>query len=1802
MAKVIDIRDSESDSLFAVLVNVNNKYVAYGNNDRSKTFARWFNNQEINIEDLDSILPAHLFTSKPRNITSAQSEYSNFLPTSITDSQDKKVLIIESKTLPDDDFSSSVYDEFEEDGDEIDMWPVTDALIASIDVAYKQHLINYKVKAFILDKDISSLLLHVKGVRAVWDPDAKPGGGWRCPPTAGDTAGQFTNRFGRGCTLGATRRIGRGLISAAGDDLQKLGKLGQTLESAGERRQQGKLQKYGRRYARRTANADKTRTQVVASRIAESLESGASKLRDISEKPAGQSRRQARRIREATEQIEATEKQRRRGRRIRSAELRETPKTDTTKLRRGRRTTARKVRGATPDTPPAVDRAEKRRIPKSRRRLAREMVRDIEDRSPKQPKPKKERKIKGRKPRSTERLRDRAARRLGERAAQVLDEQYVEPSAPKPVEVPSAETPETPSAPKKRRFRFVRPKKDSDRSRRRRVALSKTNRSGLFFPTKKQTAKQKGELLPDWDTLSDDQKASVKSEAITALNELENGWRKRLGKKKKDELNEDEILDFLAELEKTDGQRAGILKTYLHNFLVLSDIEENDDFSKFNDIKPSLRKRILEAAGISAPSSTDDDSQQKPTPKPPSAPKTPKAPPAPPAPPAPEAPTPSDTPDSTPAPAGYAVNDFFSSDALDNLGLEIGEVVGYDPTSNYFQTTDSEFDDQVNLDPEFQILNETVGADFYDADKLAKINGVKLKNGDVKLVAYTDKGINVYVIEYDGADGNKKIARVYDVFDPENVTERLAMRFVPDVPNDESGVAIRELGKDNDLPHFYVELVDKPSSSGIQRVRQIPGPDDEQDTSAPETSIPTPSTTTASLDLNDRATPLLFVNKDSWSDGGYDVDSVVMEKFDSDEWQQLEDKFEDVKDATGGWEDITDDVLNAKEQPYLAPAGDNDDPVSILNVRNKSNADAGGVDQVTLWEYEYGPKDNRKIGKTMQVVQGGEIVGMRIVADTSEDDPTVNWVTFKSNAPVDSSQQTPPASQPSGKTPKAPPAPPAPPAPSAESAETTATTPNANRGGKNMWRGADVTGLVAKGDPKGTVLWVDPDTGYAVDVSDQIVVDSIDIALSATAQPLPKIVSGRGPGQVKYPSVRIDGKNTSLVPGVGTGTNPAFNSWSDSAEYLVSNQLEKNVYSRPRWLDDMRGITTIGDLLDLRFPPNEPLDKNDAIKFAAGINGAVNLRSIFGFAPYYNIGDDAYTNTLSQINRLDYNTVIQSWDDNNPPKTFEEFMNKLFEDNNILLPPNWRQLVRTRDRKGFEWRGPSGQFANNAWNSSGLGSLITKINKALLSGDGPSYVEAFEDLKSLHSSMLSKRNALIKRFQTPNSGFKESEKRELVTAGELVESLEKIAGDVFAEEKVLEEVQKSARKSYKAYVEWTNSQIRKAADRKAGKSRVGGGLDPTQLTIVPDVTRTPDEITDIVDQHKSGKLFSDVSPVNPTPAITDDEKKLLIAMKDSYDSSKLPGSEKKASSGGAAQMASLFTINGYSDLPVQVTEEEAANMLAEKDDDGKPKWVVLSRYMSPSAGVTGDDMVQQWQTGERFAAGQGGTAYGWGDYFATGPGLSGYGPAGMVILLPRNTRFADYRQMTEASNAIKSIISGLEEAVGRTGMYGSHSSARTLDINDFDAVTAKIASLRSANTLDRSLSQEVKNRLNLYVDAFVDYWLQLEMSRIPNPRSDDETSFNDEIRKAQQVLMHANASTIAVFGGYDAMTSYDDWSKVTDEQFTNGITSINMGSNGDIVVILNRTGAATIPGVRSHQDITNFLARIADENGNRVWK
>ena len=631
---IIEIRDTDTGNLFALLLNVNDNYVCHGNTPRSQTFASWFNSQNFPQDGIDDALPVHLVAVKPKNIRQRRNIYESFIPSGILSSLHDQTTYEKKSDIEPEVFE--LFEENEDDGDDIHSWPATDALIASIDVQYKQLLIDYKVKAFVLDKQISSLVLHAKGVRAIWNPEpSMPGGGfWRCPDDT-PAAGQFTNRFGRGCTFGATRRIGRGLIAAAANDMPKLQTIGERLEATGEARQTAKLEKYGRRAARRMASSATTRRGMAAEALANRLDRAAEKARGYAKESPSDRRKKRRldKLNEQTSEVLEAMKQ--------NASEPDAAKREKTKRRLDRRAkklidemqdgsdgkkkSKRKKVGKEPKTTPAVEKAENRRKPKRKKIKLQEVVDalpDGEDATTKTPKEKKKRTVRGRKPRSTESLRERAGRRLSRQAAEILGEEDKTPApAPKPAPEPEAKEPGV----KKRRFILRKPKKASTRDRRRRVISSDT-RTGKFYAQKKQTAKQIGQLLPDWDSLSDDQKDAVRSATIEALDELEAGWRKRLGKKKKAQLTEDEIIDFLDELEKVDPQRRGILNTYLHNFMVMSGIEESNDYSTFNDIKPSLRKKILEKAGI-----TEDDSAAAPAPRPKPQ-KTPAAP-TPPAPP-----------------------------------------------------------------------------------------------------------------------------------------------------------------------------------------------------------------------------------------------------------------------------------------------------------------------------------------------------------------------------------------------------------------------------------------------------------------------------------------------------------------------------------------------------------------------------------------------------------------------------------------------------------------------------------------------------------------------------------------------------------------------------------------------------------------------------------------------------------------------------------------------------------------------------------------------------------------------------------------------------------------------------------------------------------------------------------------------------------------------------------------------------------------------------------------------------------------
>ena len=269
MRNISIVKDKTDGTPFAVIViDKAKKISAFGSKGQGETWADWVNSSEMSFDEAVSSLDLSLIAEKPLRASSVNTEeLAKFMrPEEVLDLQSelsKKSLleIIETKS------AEPIQDDYEEDLPDftpVSEWPITDAGIASIDVLYKQNAVDYKAKAFIAEKNISSLMYEVKGYRAIWDPNISS---WRCPE---DTlnGGQFTNRMGRGCTTGMVRRLGQFLMSiddrntlqpklpGIDDPRTALYRAGKLIDSRAEASREKFVDKTKNRAARRVQRAN----------------------------------------------------------------------------------------------------------------------------------------------------------------------------------------------------------------------------------------------------------------------------------------------------------------------------------------------------------------------------------------------------------------------------------------------------------------------------------------------------------------------------------------------------------------------------------------------------------------------------------------------------------------------------------------------------------------------------------------------------------------------------------------------------------------------------------------------------------------------------------------------------------------------------------------------------------------------------------------------------------------------------------------------------------------------------------------------------------------------------------------------------------------------------------------------------------------------------------------------------------------------------------------------------------------------------------------------------------------------------------------------------------------------------------------------------------------------------------------------------------------------------------------------------------------------------------------------------------
>lgn len=731
MKTISFIRDVSSDSLFAVIVNGKQGTRAFGVSPTGSAWAKQCNSRKLSLDDIKKSIDVMLYASSPKTLTedevgslSGQADDRTIIEIRKLLDEETKSFKLQIKSEPFDWIPREENDDTSIDDDDVRL-SISDAPIHVIDIEFKQDAIHYKAKAFRLDSQVSSMRLEAKGARAVFDPKARNGiGAWRCPDNT-PYGGQFTNRFGRGCTWGVSRRIGRAFTAFAGQDLGKIRKIGETFEGFGDRNLQRAGERSNRRRDRRVARLNRTPIQSrIAERLAQTLDSAAeglrgaasdSKIKRSSKKYGDRKwrkgqvqgarayRRQKRRDKQKLQQQQTPTpakrnqnsaqffndlKKRNKNIPLEDAQYLFDSKTRTWLTRDDKSdadwlddidtivkpsnsdgrwvpVTEEQVQYLTQLSIGTVKEPNNRDFRKSINEYRKKLKQDKKrTRQQTGTSPKKSplaqrladraaakaqsvrvkptgRKMRGRKPRSTESRRERVARALSRTATQVATDRGTA----------------------KQTWNKIKKQRKSNRAQRRDVTLNSVTTSKFFAKT--GVAK----LMPDISTLPQQQQDDVRAAVKQAYDQMFDLWQERtlgyIERYKRSRRADAKTRKFKSKPgfidldEMTEAaQQSGIINSYVqgqwnndaHNFQVLAEIVTNDDYSLVDELKPSKRDAILNAAGITPPPKRTRKKKQPPASPPPSAPPAPPTPPpAPPTPP-PAPSTPPTPPAAPPAP------------------------------------------------------------------------------------------------------------------------------------------------------------------------------------------------------------------------------------------------------------------------------------------------------------------------------------------------------------------------------------------------------------------------------------------------------------------------------------------------------------------------------------------------------------------------------------------------------------------------------------------------------------------------------------------------------------------------------------------------------------------------------------------------------------------------------------------------------------------------------------------------------------------------------------------------------------------------------------------------------------------------------------------------------------------------------------------------------------------------------------------------------------------------------------------------
>ena len=266
MKQISFVKDIETGDLYGFIIRDGDSATAIGATPHAKTWANWANHSKMLSDQMTKSLDVTLQKSESFDLSTKRLEVlKSRLPRElfdqIVDNADDEAMIIRGtrhKTMGARFISKSVSQH------KHPYQGVASRPLSSFSLADRKAAMEYKAVFAETRQKYSTLNIQVKKNRAVFDSNIGPGGGWRCPDGT-LYGGRITDRFGRGCGGGLTRRIGRAIMNAG----RRLDDLGETMD---QRRSVRRAARVERQADRRQRAAKKIQ------RVSDSLESLAQAL------------------------------------------------------------------------------------------------------------------------------------------------------------------------------------------------------------------------------------------------------------------------------------------------------------------------------------------------------------------------------------------------------------------------------------------------------------------------------------------------------------------------------------------------------------------------------------------------------------------------------------------------------------------------------------------------------------------------------------------------------------------------------------------------------------------------------------------------------------------------------------------------------------------------------------------------------------------------------------------------------------------------------------------------------------------------------------------------------------------------------------------------------------------------------------------------------------------------------------------------------------------------------------------------------------------------------------------------------------------------------------------------------------------------------------------------------------------------------------------------------------------------------------------------------------------------------------